>query len=414
MAILVMLALVLQADPGQMRDLLEQMDLTIIIAVVGLYLLNVITKVLRWYALLSRREGTPPIGRVALYFLIGMAINNSTPGRVSGEPVRAYLVKTGTDYPMGRGMASIFVEKTIDTIVTLTFAIVGILLLIGVLSEEASDTLLLSSGIVAILLAALLGFIVFPSVPRRLVTWTFRRLNRGGASERAQRLEGAMDGFLGTFEKGTREIARNPAQTAAATGLTAIIWFNEALRLWLVFLALGYNASFELMMVATALASFAALLIPLGAGSSTAIAAICTVAGIDATLSTTAGLVFVMTSIWISIPLGAVAMAISGVRGKDVLGMDRPEEGNGGMPAGAGARSPPDEGTLPDQGVEGPSGHPRTALGARNALVAPPSSEGGVARETDARPDRNSGVLHVPDGDDHQDRPDPLLLNEQH
>ncbi len=325
MAILVMLALVLQADPGQMRDLLEQMDLTIIIAVIGLYLLNVITKVLRWYALLSRREGTPPIGRVALYFLIGMAINNSTPGRVSGEPVRAYLVKTGTDYPMGRGMASIFVEKTIDTIVTLTFAIVGILLLIGVLSEEASETLLLSAGIVAILMAALLGFIVFPGVPRRLATWTFRRLNRGGASERAQRLEGAMDGFLGTFEKGTREIARNPAQTAAATGITAIIWFNEALRLWLVFLALGYNASFELMMIATSLASFAALLIPLGAGSSTAIAAICTMAGIDGTLSTTAGLVFVMTSIWISIPLGAAAMAISGVKAGDVLGTGPPD-----------------------------------------------------------------------------------------
>ncbi|MCJ2540816.1 MAG: flippase-like domain-containing protein, partial [Candidatus Thermoplasmatota archaeon] len=112
LAILVMLALVLQADPGEMRDLLAQMDLTIIIAVVGLYLLNVFTKVLRWYALLSRSEGSPPIGKVTLYFLIGMAINNSTPGRVSGEPVRAYMVKTGSDYPMGRGMASIFVEKT--------------------------------------------------------------------------------------------------------------------------------------------------------------------------------------------------------------------------------------------------------------------------------------------------------------
>ncbi len=73
------------------------------------------------------------------------------------------------------------------------------------------------------------------------------------------------------------------------------------------------------MMVATALASFAALLIPLGAGSSTAIAAICTLAGIDGSLSTTAGLVFVMTSIWISIPLGAAAMALSGIKAADVL-----------------------------------------------------------------------------------------------
>ncbi len=414
LAILVMLALVLQADPGQMRDLLGQMDLTIIIAVVGLYLLNVFTKVLRWYALLTRGESTPPIGKVTLYFLIGMAINNSTPGRVSGEPVRAYLVKTGSDYPMGRGMASIFVEKTIDTIVTLTFAIVGTLLLMGVLSEEASDTLLLSAGIVAIIMAVLLGFIAFPGVPRRLASWFFRRLNRRGPSEQVERWEGAMDGFLGTFEQGTHEIARNPVQTSAATGLTVIIWFNEALRLWLVFLALGYNASFELMMIATSLASFAALLIPLGAGSSTAIAAICTLAGIDGTLSTTAGLVFVMTSIWISIPLGAGAMAISGVRGKEVLGMDRHGDGNGRMPAGAGPRSPPDDGALPVKGIEGPSGHPATAIGAPNPLVATPPSDGRVASVTNARPDRQPSVLHVPDGDDHEGRPDPLLLNEQH
>lgn len=414
MAILVMLALVFQADPGQMRDLLDQMDLTIIIAVVGLYLLNMTAKVLRWYALLSRKEGTPPIRRVALYFLIGMAINNSTPGRVSGEPVRAYLVKTGSDYPMGRGMASIFVEKTIDTIVTLIFAVVGILLLIGVLNEKASDVLLLSAGIVAVFMIVLIVFIAFPGIPRRLAARFFRRLRRRGDSERAESWEARMDGFLGTFEQGTREIAKNPYQTAAATGVTTIIWFNEALRLWLVFLALGYNASFELMMVATALASFAALLIPLGAGSSTAIAAICTLAGIDGTLSTTAGLVFVMTSIWISIPLGAAAMAISGVRGDEVLGMDRSKAGDGRTPAGAGARVTPDKGTLQDMMVDGSKGRSTFPLGIKSALVSSPPSDGRVASVSKAGPYSEPSVLHVPDGDGHEDRPDPLLLDEQH
>jgi uncharacterized protein (TIRG00374 family) len=144
----------------------------------------------------------------------------------------------------------------------------------------------------------------------------------------AERWEPKISGFLGTFEQGTREIAKSPSQTAVATGLTAVIWFNEALRLWLVFVALGFNPgpSFELMMVATALASFAALLIPLGAGSSTAIAAICALASIDSTLAATAGLVFVMTSIWISIPLGASAMAISGIRSEDILGSSPTED----------------------------------------------------------------------------------------
>ncbi len=320
LAILVMVALVLQADPDEMDDLLEGMDLTIIAAVIGLYLLNVMAKVLRWYALLSRKENTPPLGKVALYFLIGMAINNSTPGRVSGEPARAYLVKTGTDYPMGRGMASIFMEKTIDTIVTLSLAIVGIVLLINVISPDATYKLMLSVGLVALLMGAVILVIVYPGGLGWLSARAFRWLRRHMSVTRVDRWEEMTTGALGTFEVGTRDISRNRMQTLAATGLTLVIWLNEALRLWLVFYALGYNISAELVIVAVCLASFASLLIPLGAGSSTAIAAICILAGVDPTLATTAGLVFVMTSIWISLPLGAAAMAISGVRARDVLG----------------------------------------------------------------------------------------------
>jgi uncharacterized protein (TIRG00374 family) len=322
LAVLVMAALVVQADPSMVASQLREADLTILVAVVALYLVNAVTKVLRWYVLLSRKGATPPLGKVSLYFLIGLAINNATPGRVSGEPVRAYLVKTGADYPMGRGMASIFIEKTVDTVVTLTFAVLGLVLLIDVLNPEATDDLMLSAGIVAVFMGFLIAFIAFPGLPRRLAGSFFGRLRRRGESEKANRWEATVDGFLGSFEGGTKEIGRNPTKTMLATGLTVVIWFNEALRLWLVFVALGFDPgpSFELMMVATSLSSFAALLIPLGAGSSTAIAAICAVAGIDDTLSATAGLVFVMTSIWISIPLGATAMGVSGVKAADVLG----------------------------------------------------------------------------------------------
>lgn len=329
LAVLVLAALVVQADPSTVAEQLSEADLTILLAVVGLYLVNVATKVLRWWVLLYREGESPPLSKVALYFLIGLAINNATPGRVSGEPVRAYLVKTGTDYPMGRGMASIFIEKTIDTVVTLTFAVLGLVLLIDVLNPKATNDLMLSAGIVALFMGTLIVFIAFPGIPRRIAAWFFARMRGRGESERAERWEATIDGFLGSFERGTKEIGRSPVKTMAATGLTAVIWFNEALRLWLVFVALGFDPgpSFELMMVATSMASFAALLIPLGAGSSTAIAAICTVAGIEGTLSTTSGLVFVMTSIWISIPLGAAAMALSGIKAGDVLSGDQAQEG---------------------------------------------------------------------------------------
>lgn len=355
LAVLVLVALFLQADREEMEDLLENADLTIIAVVILLYLLNVGAKVLRWYALLSREGQSPPLGRVTMYFLIGMAVNNSTPGRVSGEPVRAYLLKQGTDYPMGHGMASIFLEKTIDSIVTLSLAVIGLVLLIGVISSEAQNTLFLSIGIVALFMGTIILLLFYPKGMRRLSAWVFRRLRNRMEIERVNRWEVKASGFLGTFETGTREIASNRAPAMAATGLTIVIWLNEALRLWLVFWALGYNISAELVIVAVCLASFAALLIPLGAGSSTAIAAICILAGVDPTLSTTAGLLFVMTSVWISLPLGAAAMAISGVKAGDILGEDTTDEDGGdegsepgtGDDAEAGPLGVPDEEAVP-------------------------------------------------------------------
>jgi uncharacterized protein (TIRG00374 family) len=351
LAVLVLVALFLQADREEMEDLLENADLTIIAVVILLYFLNIGAKVLRWYALLWSEGYHPPLGKVTLYFLIGMGVNNSTPGRVSGEPVRAYLLKTGTAYPMGHGMASIFLEKTIDTIVTLCLAVIGLVLLIGVISTEAQNTLFLSIGVVALLMGAIILLLFYPKGLRRLSAWGFGHLRDRMDVKKVDGWEEKSKGFLGTFEVGTREIASNRTAAMAATGLTVVIWLNEALRLWLIFLALGYNISAESVIVAVCLASFASLLVPLGAGSSTAIAAICILAGVDSTLSTTAGLLFVMTSIWISLPLGAAAMTISGVKAGDILGDNTDEEEGGDRGDEASEAGTGDDAEAPPLGV---------------------------------------------------------------
>jgi uncharacterized protein (TIRG00374 family) len=319
LAVIIIVVMVLQADPQDVIRKASGADLRIIAAVIGLYLLNTLAKTIRWYALLTGDSYRVPFGKVALFFLVGLSINNTTPGRIAGEPIRAYLLKTGTGYPMGRGMATIFLEKTIDTIVTILLAITGIVLLVRVIPRTATISLALSAGIIALFMGGLILLVAYPSGPRRVSSWIFGKLRGRRSSERVANMEATVDGFLGTFEKGTRDIVHDRSRTAAATGLTVVIWLNEALRLWLIFLALGYNISAELMLIATTLASFAALLIPLGAGNSAAMVVICGLAGVDTDLATTASLVFIMTSIWLSVPLGAVAMAVLGVKVKDVL-----------------------------------------------------------------------------------------------
>ena len=347
MAALVLVALVLGGDPGRIAEELASADLRIIALVVGLYLANTLMKVVRWYVLL-REPGHPvPFTKVGNYFLIGLAVNNSLPGHIAGEPVRAYLLKRSHDYPMGRAMASIFLEKTIDTIVTIMLALAGVLLLVGVLEEDLTNALLLSTGIIAVLMAVLIAFVAYPSGPRRLSAWAFRKLRNWWAEDRVARYEGIVGGFLGSFEEGTRSISHDRSRAAVATALTVVIWLNEALRLWLVFLALGTDIAAELALVAATLSSFASLLVPIGAGNSATIAVICGLAGVDAGVAASASLLHIMTSVWISAPMGVGAMAYEGVRGAELLGSVRAIDGGGGGGSagggggGGGAASPP-------------------------------------------------------------------------
>lgn len=313
LAAVVLAALVLWGDPEAIARELAKADLRIIGLVVALYLGNTVLKITRWYVLLREEEHPAPFTKVGLYFLIGLAVNNSLPSHVAGEPVRAYLLKKGHDYPMGRAMASIFLEKTIDTIVTILIALAGVLLLIGVLQEDFVRMLLLSTGAIALLMGILILFVAYPAGPRRLARWVFAKLRGRWDAARVAKYEGIVDGFLGTFEDGTRSISHDRSRAALATGLTVVIWLNEALRLWLVFLALGHNFSAELMLIAVTISSFAALLVPIGAGNSATIAVICGLAGIDAGVAASASLLHIMTSIWISVPLGLGAMAYEGV-----------------------------------------------------------------------------------------------------
>ncbi len=334
MAAVVLVALVLGGDPERIAEEMAMADLRIIALVVGLYLVNTLMKIVRWYVLL-REPGHPvPLTKVGNYFLIGLAVNNSLPGHIAGEPVRAYLLKRSHDYPMGRAMASIFLEKTIDTVVTIIIALAGVLLLVGVLEEDLTNALLLSTGIIAALMAALIAFVAYPSGPRRISRWAFGWLRGRWAAERVERYEGIVDGFLGTFEEGTRRISHDRSRAAVATALTVVIWLNEALRLWLVFLALGFDIAAELALVAATLSSFAALLVPIGAGNSATIAVICGLAGVDAGVAASASLLHIMTSVWISAPMGAGAMAYEGVRGAELMSPTRILGDGGGSPPG--------------------------------------------------------------------------------
>ncbi len=336
LAALVLVALVLGGDPKAIARELAKADLRLIGAVVLLYLGNTVLKVARWYLLLREREHPLPFARVGLYFLIGLAVNNSLPGHIAGEPVRAYLLKKGHDYPMGRAMASIFLEKTIDTVVTIVLALAGVLLLVNVLQRSLTTTLLAFTGVIALLMGALILFVAYPAGPRRLARWAFVKLRRRWEESRVTRYESIIDGFLGTFEEGTRSISHDRSRAATATALTVVIWLNEALRLWLVFLALGHNVAAELVLVAATISSFAALLVPIGAGNSATIAVICGLAGVEAGVAASASLLHIMTSIWISAPMGMAAMAYAGVTAGELLGPPTDMAGGGGGGGGSG------------------------------------------------------------------------------
>ncbi len=168
LAVIIFAAWFWLSNPAKMVASLLGANAAFVLAAVALTLFSISLKSFRWQFLLKGIKIKIPFSLAFSSFISGTAVSLLTPGRV-GEPVRGLILKKKTDAKFSETLPLIIVERAIDLIVALSFAIAGIIIIGSMLSAEIRIFLNLSAVVSGAALVAVLAALFSEKVGRKLI-----------------------------------------------------------------------------------------------------------------------------------------------------------------------------------------------------------------------------------------------------
>jgi uncharacterized protein (TIRG00374 family) len=304
------------ANPSELVESFKNTNLKYIFVVVILYFLNLITKAFRWYLLVNSTGSRVPFTKTFPFYVIGLALNNVTPGKIGGEPVRAYLLKKEANVSVGHGIASIFAEKIMDLIVITTIAVIGAIFIVPYLKPSIANVLIAIIILVIIGIVVVLVIVSHSTMLKKTVDKSVNFAMKVSKKGFIKRLSEALVGFVESFRFGMSEILKARKTALACISLSVIIWINEAVRLFIILLALpnAIGISIGAVFIASSISNIVSLALPGGAGAILVIETVFISVGMSPADAGAAGILQIATSIWLSVPLGVMFMLLTGFR----------------------------------------------------------------------------------------------------
>lgn len=222
---LVVLVLIVVAAPGfhfdQLPGLIAGANPWYLLGAFGIYYLGFPLRGYRW-ALLVRGAGDRLSVRDSTEIIfISWLVNCVVPAKL-GDVYRAYLLRTNFNISISKVFGTVFIERVFDL-----FAIVLLGLAAGFWSfrDGLLDPVRIVFGIgLAVVALLAIGLFVVRNFGRRILT----RLP----------VPARLVEFYDRFETGVFSIS--PRQLPLLAGVTVLIWATEAMRLYLVVLALNF------------------------------------------------------------------------------------------------------------------------------------------------------------------------------
>ncbi len=318
-ALLLVLMLII-AKPSELVKGIKTIGVEFILLIICLYLINLCVKALRWKVMMTALGKDISYKKMLPIFIVGMAINNVTPGRIAGDPIRALIIKNEENISLEKCIAAVFSEKSLDLIFLILLSFVGFAILIPALPNRFRLQILFSLVVISAMMFTGLFVLFNPAIIKKMTNpflksgfkpfqiKIFRSLIKKGRS------------FAFNLNDSLRMIMKNRKMGFISTLLTLMIWSNEAFRLFLIMRGLGENVSFGGVFLVSNIATLVGMAVPWGAGNAATITAIFSGMGTSVEQAATAGFLAIITSIWLSVPLGALIMVFTGTKAvKDAL-----------------------------------------------------------------------------------------------
>lgn len=224
-ALLVLIALTVEDfDFATLVTDITRANPVLLLAAFGVYYLGFPLRGYRWSLLLKGAGSPVPVRDSTEIIFLSWLVNCLVPAKL-GDVYRAYLLRLNYPVSLSRTFGTVFIERVFDL-----FAIVLLGLAAGFWSFRTglSDEVEILFGIgIAVLVALAIALFVIRNFGQRLI----KRLP----------LPHRVIEFYDRFEEGLFSIEARRVPLLAV--VTALIWGTEAMRLYLVVLALGFELS---------------------------------------------------------------------------------------------------------------------------------------------------------------------------
>jgi uncharacterized protein (TIRG00374 family) len=225
-----LLAVVLyRADLGKVAAALRGADYRYLPMVIVIYLTSFLLRSWRWGILLEPVKSGIRFGRLFSTIMIGWTANNLLPAR-AGELVRAYLIGKCESISKSSSLATIVVERILDSFILLTFFFASMLLLANPLETLDFGLYALAAFVVV------LAILMFMTFKKAFVLVVFKRTMR----LLPERLSAPAIRLFQCFLEGLQSL-RNVQLALKGLALSGGLWAIEAVVYHLILRSFGLS-----------------------------------------------------------------------------------------------------------------------------------------------------------------------------
>ncbi len=289
---------------------LQRINAVWILPGVMMYLVSTVIRSWRWRQLL---RPVKPLNTVLLLpiVMIGYMGNNIYPARI-GELLRAYVLRRKTGVPISATLATVLIERVMDSVAMLGFVLIG-LQRVPALGAQTGQGLLLVGALFGLVVAALWWVAHARTTAEQLAERVLRPIPHA-------RLRDTLLHLIARFIEGAQSL-RDPRQIALCVGATVVLWLFETAKYVCVALAFDLTLPFDGFLLINGLSNLFTV-IPAAPGAVGTFDAggilAATALGVDASLA--AAYVFTLhAALWVPITAaGAVLMLREGLRWADL------------------------------------------------------------------------------------------------
>lgn len=223
----------------------------------------------RWKILINSSGESASTFILTKLIFIGSALNFVFPGRV-GDITRAYYLKDKNSIKVGKGFATIIIEKVYD----IFFLLCITLLLLPAIQFKDVPSFVWSGIIVAIFsvfffLGLLLIIILKPHTVQKIlpkISWLLLKTIGKIKLNLANRIINKVNSTIVTIAESLSLIGKDKRSFAIVSAVTIILWSQAGFSLYFVFLAIGLSPPILKMFFVLYLGTLLGYLLPITPG----------------------------------------------------------------------------------------------------------------------------------------------------